>query len=312
MSSERWVALGSRKCQQIREKDGRKGCQAYGSPRGYFVRPRKGVIDLIPREKLWGKSYARRERYAVCPLFVARRQWNSFVARFRDIQIILLIILSLRIYYFIITIKRIKDKPCCDEGDEESFISLQEFVFVPRVKHNKNEATNRALFLLLFLCNFGSLIRRFARLVWGTWLRQRNAKFQKWMRLVNLRVRANTKLEGRNVHKVDCRQSLVSVPVMRENILLRPVRRKRRVCAEWSVCHPVTQNIPRISDILLIGRLSRGKHVAAHCRGPCARAIAAKYLIVTARKKKVHRVHRHSQMFPERIDLRGFLIIAIP
>jgi len=72
---------------------------------------------------------------------------------------------------------------------------------------------------------------------------------------------------------------------------------------EWSVCHPVTQNIPHISDILLIGRLSRGKHVAAHCRGPL-RAIAAKYLIVAARKKKS--TVPFTDVFPERIDLRGF------
>lgn len=35
-----------------------------------FVRSRKGVIDLIPREKLWGKA-VRREHFAVCAsLFV--------------------------------------------------------------------------------------------------------------------------------------------------------------------------------------------------------------------------------------------------
>lgn len=42
-----------------------------------FVRPRKGVIDLIPREKPWGKA-VRREHFAACfPLFV--REWDFFV-----------------------------------------------------------------------------------------------------------------------------------------------------------------------------------------------------------------------------------------
>jgi len=56
----RWKALGSRKCRQIREKDGGKDCQAC-SPRGDFVPAEKGSYRFnSPGKATGGKACATR------------------------------------------------------------------------------------------------------------------------------------------------------------------------------------------------------------------------------------------------------------